>query len=167
MARTLYDGPGSSVILTAVGSDRVRVLAAIRAVRADLGLQQAQALIRSLPQTILDDVGSDVAGTLARTLKAAGASVEVKREVIGVDVNAWLKTRVTVQEAEDAHRVESMQPFGYTREAWLKLIASMQPKDELWTFCSPEINWRFSCGREGVALVRAGRVIDTIITRMN
>jgi hypothetical protein len=43
----------------------------------------------------------------------------------------------------------------------------LMPGDELWTFSGPPDSWQALAGRSGFALVRAGRVIDHIVTRLN
>jgi hypothetical protein len=85
----------------------------------------------------------------------------------------WLQKRVTVAEAEAAHAVKLEHlspdpvPFGYLNERWQALLARMQEGDELWEFCSSPESWAHLAGREGIALVRDGKIIDSILTIMN
>ena len=51
--------------------------------------------------------------------------------------------------------------------AWLALLAQMQPDDELWEFRSPSETWRHMCGREGLVLLRQGKVVAQVLTAMN
>lgn len=60
-----------------------------------------------------------------------------------------------------------LKPFGYSNDEWEVLKASMQPSDELWTFASSSASWRALAGRAGVALVRDGNIVATIITMKN
>jgi hypothetical protein len=50
------------------------------------------------------------------------------------------------------------------RERWSALRGEMVPGDELWTFRAPDPGWACSAGRAGYALVRAGRVVDGVVT---
>ena len=43
----------------------------------------------------------------------------------------------------------------------------MRPGDELWEFESPGHTWVDLAGRAGLCIVREGRIIDAITTRMN
>ena len=47
------------------------------------------------------------------------------------------------------------------------MLIRMQPGDELWHYRSPRETWSFMMGRGGIALVRNGRVIADVTTRMN
>jgi len=44
------------------------------------------------------------------------------------------------------------------------LIDVMAKGDQLWKFRSPEETWWELCGREGIALVRKGKIIGAIVT---
>ena len=85
----------------------------------------------------------------------------------------WLQSKLTIEEAEAKHIVydkrlgEKGVPFGFINEDWKAMIAGMESGDELWEFSSPAATWQNLSGREGIALVRNGEVIDTIITRLN
>lgn len=58
-----------------------------------------------------------------------------------------------------------LKPFGYSNSKWEALKARMQPGDELWTFSSSPASWL--AGSAGVALVREGRIVATIVTMKN
>ena len=85
----------------------------------------------------------------------------------------WLKQQLTVDEAESAHQVSDERlgpgpvPFGFMNRDWRALLAQMREGDEFWEFCSPPESWEHLAGREGIALVREGKVIGTILTLMN
>ena len=84
-----------------------------------------------------------------------------------------LQRRVSVAEAEAAHLVSDEQlgpspvPFGFMHTAWLALLAQMQPDDELWELRSPASTWQHLCGREGLVLLRQGKVVAQVLTAMN
>jgi len=44
---------------------------------------------------------------------------------------------------------------------------TMQPGDEFWTFASSPASWRALAGRAGLALVRDGKIVATIVTMLN
>jgi hypothetical protein len=85
---------------------------------------------------------------------------------------AWLQKRVTVAEVEAANGVRADRlgpdpvPFGFQNARWRELLAQMQEGDELWEFCSPEASWRQGAGRAGIALVRNGQVVASLVTLM-
>lgn len=65
----------------------------------------------------------------------------------------WLKKKISVEQAKTDYL-----------EA---LLAQMIRGDELWEFSSPEESWNALAGRAGIALVRNGKIIDAIITKMS
>ena len=85
----------------------------------------------------------------------------------------WLKKKVTVAEAEAEHLVRNDNlgpdpvPFGFMNQEWTQLVAGMQPGDELWEFSSPADTWQHLCGRARFAVVRGGKVVNSIVTCMN
>ena len=88
-------------------------------------------------------------------------------------IESWLQRRTTVQEVEGggaeipwAGIMVGAPESQFSRE-WAAFKASMRPGDELWTFSSPEESWRALAGRGGIALVRGGQVVDSIVTILN
>jgi hypothetical protein len=85
----------------------------------------------------------------------------------------WLKRRLTIEEAEAEHLVRDARlgpapvPFGWAASKWHELLAQMQPGDELWEYDSPREDWDRLMGSQGIALVRGGRVIATLVSSMN
>jgi len=85
----------------------------------------------------------------------------------------WLLKQVTIDEAEAEHMVLSDRlgpdpvPFGFQNARWKELLVHMEDGDELWTFCSSIESWNSLAGREGLALLRKGQVIDTIVTALS
>jgi hypothetical protein len=71
--------------------------------------------------------------------------------------SSWLKTRMT---PEDEQAILNNPAFANFVERW-------QEGDELWEFSSPLEEWRFFAGRAGIALVRDGRSIACVVTRLN
>ena len=90
---------------------------------------------------------------------------------------AWLDRAITVEEAEAGHpgitddRIqrfpEARRPFAFENPRWEALKGRMQPGDALWTFASRSESWQAHAGRSGIALVRAGKVVETLVTLMN
>ena len=90
---------------------------------------------------------------------------------------SWLDKKINVAEAEAANpglhdeRVarfpEAGRPFGFHNREWEALKSAMQPEDEVWTFASPADSWQHLAGRAGIALVRDGHPIKTLVTIMN
>ena len=85
----------------------------------------------------------------------------------------WLTQRLTIEEAEAAYPVRDERlgpdvvPFGFMNDDWRKLLEQMTPGDELWEFASSPESWAKMAGRSGIALVREGEIVDSIITMMN
>ncbi len=89
----------------------------------------------------------------------------------------WLRKKVTVAEAEAsnpgisddraARFPEAAKPFGFLHSEWEALKAKIMPGDELWTFASPAGSWKALAGRAGIVLIRDGKPMSIITTRMN
>jgi hypothetical protein len=104
----------------------------------------------------------------------AGAGLALAaRPVRAAGVKDWLQKRVTVVEIEAAHMVRNdwlgpdPVPFGFVNNKWRALLAEMQEGDELWEFSSSRESWAHFGGRAGVALVRHGEVVSSLVTTMN
>ena len=54
-----------------------------------------------------------------------------------------------------------------SQHRWSAFIGQMQPGDQLWYFSTPHSSWTTLAGREGYAIVRHGRRVDSYIVRMN
>jgi hypothetical protein len=85
------------------------------------------------------------------------------RDVLPKD---WLVETTSIQQAEAAHTRGDI-PFGRQNEEWERLEAALEAADELWTFCSPAESWEHHAGRMGVAVVRGGRIVMSLVTIMN
>lgn len=85
----------------------------------------------------------------------------------------YLKRRLTIEQAEAENLVTDDRlglrpvPFGFCNKRWIALLAQMRPGDELWEFSSSQESWRYLCGRGGIALVRDGEIVASLVTTMN
>ena len=66
-----------TVLLTAVGSNKINVIKAVREVTS-LGLKEAKDLVDSAPKPIKEGITKDEAEALRKKFTEAGATVEVK-----------------------------------------------------------------------------------------
>jgi large subunit ribosomal protein L7/L12 len=66
-----------TVVLTAVGANKINVIKAVREVTS-LGLKEAKDLVEAAPKPIKEGVNKEEAETIKAKFVAAGASVEVK-----------------------------------------------------------------------------------------
>ena len=76
---------------------------------------------------------------------------------------AYLTERTTFKRAVAENMFED-KPFGHANDDWLRLLAKRRKGDELWYFAPPDPN---SIRLWGLALVRGGRVISTVITAVD
>ncbi len=65
------------VVLLAAGESKINVIKAVRAITG-LGLKEAKDLVDGAPKTVKEAITKDEAEKIAKELKDAGASVEVK-----------------------------------------------------------------------------------------
>jgi len=66
------------VVLKEVGAKKIQVIKAVRALRSDLGLKEAKALVDGAPETVLEAVSKEMADDAKSKLEAEGASIEIK-----------------------------------------------------------------------------------------
>jgi large subunit ribosomal protein L7/L12 len=66
-----------TVILTAVGANKINVIKAVREVTS-LGLKEAKDLVDGAPKPVKEGVSKDEAETIKKKFSDAGATVEVK-----------------------------------------------------------------------------------------
>ena len=66
-----------SVVLTAVGANKINVIKAVREVTS-LGLKEAKELVDGAPKSIKEGVSKEEAETIKKKFTEAGATVEVK-----------------------------------------------------------------------------------------
>ena len=66
-----------TVVLTAIGDNKVNVIKAVREVTS-LGLKEAKELVDGAPKSIKEGVSKDEAETIKKKFTEAGATVEVK-----------------------------------------------------------------------------------------
>ncbi|WP_406409848.1 50S ribosomal protein L7/L12 [Streptomyces halstedii] len=65
------------VVLTGAGEKKIQVIKVVRELTS-LGLKEAKDLVDGTPKPVLEKVAKEAAEKAAESLKAAGASVEVK-----------------------------------------------------------------------------------------
>lgn len=66
-----------TVVLTAVGEQKINVIKEVRAITG-LGLKDSKDLVEGAPKPVKEGVSKDEAAELKKKLEAAGATVEVK-----------------------------------------------------------------------------------------
>jgi large subunit ribosomal protein L7/L12 len=66
-----------TVVLTAVGANKINVIKAVREVTS-LGLKEAKDLVDGAPKTVKEGINKDEAEAIRKKFTDAGASVEVK-----------------------------------------------------------------------------------------
>jgi len=66
-----------TVVLTAVGANKINVIKAIREV-TNLGLKESKDLVEGAPKTVKENINKQEAAAIKEKLEAAGATVEVK-----------------------------------------------------------------------------------------
>ena len=66
-----------SVVLTAVGANKINVIKAVREVTS-LGLKEAKDLVDGAPKTVKEGISKEEAETIKKKFTEAGATVEVK-----------------------------------------------------------------------------------------
>jgi len=94
--------------------------------------------------------------------------------------DSWLKERLQTSDVQELSKRELIRlglsdsvfrelvargPSPEWLEKWRAFISQMGAGDELWFFESPPETWAGIAGVAGYALVRAGRIIDTVATR--
>lgn len=67
-----------TVILTAVGGEKIKVIKEIRTINPSLGLKEAKAVADSVPAELVKDVSRSEAEDIQKKMAAVGASVEIK-----------------------------------------------------------------------------------------
>lgn len=72
----------------------------------------------------------------------------------------WLTSQTTYDDAVRDHMVEGRE-FGHANDDWERLKAKMQTGDEFWYFAPPSAD---AIQLRGLALVRKGQVLSTVIT---
>lgn len=66
------------VVLKGIGPKKIQVIKAVRALRSDLGLKEAKAVVDDAPSPILEGVSKEEAEEAKAKLEAEGAEVELK-----------------------------------------------------------------------------------------
>jgi hypothetical protein len=71
----------------------------------------------------------------------------------------WLRKKISIKDVEDDILIPE--------KVWLILKQEIRQGDELWAFTSPPKMWERLWGRAGIALVREGEIVHSIVTVMN
>ena len=66
------------VILKDAGSEKIKVIKAIREVVSGLGLKEAKEFVEAAPKTIKEGVSKEEAEKIKETFAAVGATIEIK-----------------------------------------------------------------------------------------
>ena len=66
------------VVLTAVGSEKIKVIKVVREVVAGLGLKEAKDLVDNAPKALKEGVSKEDAEKIKAQFAAVGATVEIK-----------------------------------------------------------------------------------------
>jgi large subunit ribosomal protein L7/L12 len=66
-----------TVVLTAIGANKINVIKAVREL-TNLGLKESKELVEGAPKAVKENINKDEAAAAKTKLEAAGATVEVK-----------------------------------------------------------------------------------------
>ncbi|NLL38577.1 MAG: 50S ribosomal protein L7/L12 [Clostridiales bacterium] len=66
------------VVMTSFGSEKIKVIKAVREIVSGLGLAEAKSLVEGVPAKIKEGVSKDEAEEVKKKLEEAGATVELK-----------------------------------------------------------------------------------------
>ena len=66
------------VVMTDFGSEKIKVIKAVREVVSGLGLAEAKALVEAIPAKIKEGVSKDEAEAIKKSLEEVGAKIEIK-----------------------------------------------------------------------------------------
>ncbi len=66
------------VVLAEAGSEKIKVIKAVREINQQLGLKDAKELVESAPKTVVEKAKKEDAEEAKKKLEAAGAKVELK-----------------------------------------------------------------------------------------
>jgi hypothetical protein len=66
-------------------------------------------------------------------------------------------------------RIEDFDSYDWQmpKKRWLKMKQQIRQGDELWGFATPPKTWEHLHGRGGIALVRDGKIINSVVTLMS
>jgi large subunit ribosomal protein L7/L12 len=67
-----------TVVLEAVGPEKVKVIKAVREINPNLGLKEAKDVVEGAPSNIVENVKKEEAEAAKKTLEDAGAKVAIK-----------------------------------------------------------------------------------------
>ena len=89
-------------------------------------------------------------------------------------IAAWLHSATkSIEQFEECNMVshedlgDTAIAFGFQNVEWEKLKLQITDGDVLQEFKSPPDTWARLAGQQGIAIVRDGKVVDSIVTRLN
>jgi hypothetical protein len=71
----------------------------------------------------------------------------------------WLRKKISNEDAEDDILIPE--------KVWSIMKQKIRLGDEIWGFSTPPWMWECLNGRAGLALVRKGEIVQSIVTEMN
>lgn len=72
------EGGNKTVVITAIGENKIAIIKAIRLIDQALGLKEAKDMTENLPAEVIKDAKPEVAQEAKAKLEEAGATVELK-----------------------------------------------------------------------------------------
>jgi hypothetical protein len=83
------------------------------------------------------------------------------------DFMAWRVEQVSIDYVERVAVLDHEEPLTNEWDEWRRLKCMVKYRDEIWTFCSPQVEWDRHMGWQGLILVRDGRPIEVCVTAQN
>lgn len=80
-----------------------------------------------------------------------------------IEKHEMQKLTAMLERREDLPKV----PFAFMHGKWLSFKSRLRPGDEIVAFSSGERSWQHLAGEMGYAMMRAGCVIETLVTMRN
>jgi large subunit ribosomal protein L7/L12 len=77
-AEAADEGGNKTVVITAIGDNKIAIIKAIRLIDQSLGLKEAKDMTENLPAEVVKDAKPEVAQEAKAKLEEAGATVELK-----------------------------------------------------------------------------------------
>jgi hypothetical protein len=80
----------------------------------------------------------------------------------------WLRERLLASELAALYEGgRSAFEYGYSERdtvGWTSIESQFTPGDEVWKYCSPMESWQSYKGEMGIAIVRQGAVVASVVT---
>lgn len=97
-----------------------------------------------------------------QALEALGKGCEVKdlcNASMGELILCWRKEKVAIDDAKS-----SLERMGNAQTG--RFLESYKEGDEVWRYSSPEETWKLNVGSEGYAILRDGKLVGAVQTRI-